>query len=99
MKSGSVRLTRGHSSGHVKIKDRKNKLDAKGKAVEGDYEEVIHRLGLGSFDVSVKPKFEKDGVTPMKDSHGREKKEKLIVGKAFTVNDIDYVLKNHGSIL
>lgn len=99
MKAGKVRLTRDHTSGHVKIRDRKEKRDDKKNIIKGKYVEVIHRLSVDSFQIELKPLFQRDGVTQLKDDYGREKNKKIIVGKPFDVHDVDYVMENHGTIL
>lgn len=99
MKTGKVRLIRGHASGSLKIVDRKNKLDENKKIIPGEFIEVIHRLGVESFNIEVKPRFKKDGVTQLKDNHGRDKLKKNVIGKPFEVHDVDFVIERHGSIL
>lgn len=102
MKKGKVRLTRAHTSGVIKIHDRKPKLNESGKPIKGKYEPVTHGLTTQAFKHKSVYVYEKDGKTKVMDTNfkpPRPKMKKVVVGKPFEVNDVDYVMQKHGSIL
>lgn len=90
-----------HSSGMRKIYDRKPKQDEQGNPIEGEFVEVIHRLGVDAVKITQEPMLDGDGNPIMDERFNppKAKMKEIIEGKPFEVNDEEYVLSRHGAIL